>query len=171
MAINKQYITAIENRATDKFTGNIRQIFLYLLTTYKKLSPSQLNNFEREVTEIHYDPINPVDIIFNKVEDLIKYADILKCPYSHPQVIPKAYIINNKTGKFWESIKYCNCLPLAQKTWIAFKNHFCKAHLELTKNEELTLEQADYSQTNIVEDIVICLHTEFQHHENMEKSV
>ena len=89
------------------------------------------------------------------------------CPYSHPQAISNAYNIINKTGKFWESIKYWNCLPLIQKTWIAFKTNLREAHLELTKTVELTLGESGYGKANLVEDIVSRLSAEFQYQANM----
>ena len=116
---------------------------------------------------MHYDPVTPVNNILNNIEYYIEYGNVKNCPYSHPQAIWKAYTILNKTGKFWESIKYWNHLPPTQKTWIAFKTHFCEAHLEPTKTGELTLEEAGYRQANIVEDIVIQLSSEFNHQENM----
>ena len=84
-AVKKKYTKAMKKQATCQFTGNIRQIFSYLLTTYRKFSLSQLNDFEKEATKIHYDLVTPVDNIFNKVEDLLKYRDTEKYPYSHPQ--------------------------------------------------------------------------------------
>ena len=73
---------------------------------------------------MHFDPVNPVENIFNKIEDLLKYGDMAKCTYSHPQAISKFYSILNKTGKFRELIKSWNRLPLIQKMWIEFKPHF-----------------------------------------------
>ena len=73
---------------------------------------------------MYYDPVTPVENIFNKVEDLFKYGYMAGCPYSHPQVISKAYNILNKTGKLRESIKSWNRLTPIQKMWIAFKTHF-----------------------------------------------
>ena len=66
----------MKNWATGQFAGNMRQIFLDLLTTYGKILPSQLNNFEKEVTAMHYDPVTPAENIFNKVKDLLKYGDM-----------------------------------------------------------------------------------------------
>ena len=66
----------MKNCTMGQFTGNIRQIFAYLLETYKKISPSHLNNFKREVIEINYDTVIPVDNILNKVGDLLEYRDI-----------------------------------------------------------------------------------------------
>ena len=48
---------------------------------------------------MHYDPVTPVGNIFNKVEDLLEYGDMSKCPYSNPQVISQVDNIINKTGK------------------------------------------------------------------------
>ena len=46
-----------------------------------------MNNFEKEVTEMQYEPVTPFDSIFNKGEDLLRYGDMENCPYSNPQVI------------------------------------------------------------------------------------
>jgi uncharacterized phage-associated protein len=159
-AVDEQYITAVKNRETGQFTGDIRQIFTYLLNTYGKISPSQLSEFEKEVTNMHYDPVSPVDNIFNKIEDLLEYGDLANCPFSQPQAIGKAYNLINRTGKFREAIKAWNHLPAVQKTWINFKTHFREAHLELTETGELTIEQAGYGQANMVNEIVERLSTQ-----------
>ena len=166
-AVDEQYIIAMKNRETGQFTGDVRQIFTYLQNTYGKISPSQLSHFEKEVSEMHYDPVTPVDNIFNRIENLLEYGDLAHCPFSQPQAISKAYNLINRTGKFRESIKAWNRLPTIQKTWINFKAHFREAHLELTETGELTIEQAGYGQANLVEDIVTRLTAEFNHQANM----
>ena len=59
--VGKHYIIYTNNRTTGQFTSNIRQIYVYLLKTYGKISLSHLNNFEKEVTKMHYDPVTTVD--------------------------------------------------------------------------------------------------------------
>ena len=116
---------------------------------------------------MHYDPVTPVDNIFNKVEDLLEYGDLAK-PFSQPQAIAKAYNLINATGKFCEAVKAQTRLPAIQKTWINFTTqHFRDAHLELTETGQLTLEEAGYGQANLVEDIVSRLQAEMLHHANM----
>ena len=66
----------MKNRFTGQFTGNIRQIFEYLLTMCGKIPPSQLNDFEKKVTGMPYYPVTLVKHIFNKVEDPLRYGDI-----------------------------------------------------------------------------------------------
>ena len=116
---------------------------------------------------MYYDPVNPVDFIFNNIEDLLEYGDMANCPYSHPRAIFKAYNILNKTAKFQDSIKSWNPLPLIHKTWIAFKTHFIESHLELTETVELTPKEAGYGQENLVEDIMSRLSAKFQYQANM----
>ena len=94
----------MKNRDTGQFIRNVLQIFQYLQNTYGTISPSQLSQFEKDVTEMHYDPVTPVDNIFNKVEDLLEYGDLVK-PFSQPQAIAKAYNLINATGKFCEAVK------------------------------------------------------------------
>ena len=78
---------------------------------------------------MNYDLVTPVENIFKKVEDLLKYCDMANYPYSQPQEISGGYTIINKTGKFREYIKSWKCIPMIQKTWISFKIHFREAHL------------------------------------------
>ena len=166
-SVDKQYITSTKNHTTKQFTESIRQIVAYLFSTYRKISSSNLNDLKKEVTDMHYDTVNPVDKNFNNIEYLLEYGEMEKFLYSHPQDISKVYNILNKTGKFRWSINSWNRLPLIQKTWVAFKTDFWEAHLELTKTGESTLEEAGYEEANIVEDIVSRLSVKFQHQENM----
>ena len=66
-AVDKQYIISMKNRTTRKFKGNIHHIAAYLMSTYRKISPRHLNDFEKEVTDMHYDPVTPVDKISNNM--------------------------------------------------------------------------------------------------------
>ena len=90
---------------------------------------------------MHYDPVTPVDNIFNNIEDLLEYGVMENFPYSHPQEISKAHNILNKTGNFRDSIKSWNRLPPIQKTWIVFKTHSREGHIEVNDTRELTLRR------------------------------
>ena len=159
-AVDACYIISIRDRNTGQFTGNVLQILQYLQNTYGTISPSQLAVFQKEGTEMHYDPVTPVDNIFNKIENLLEYGELAHCPFSQLQTIAIAYNLINKTGKFRESVQAWNRLTLIQQNWIAFKQHFRDAHLELQETGELTLEEAGYGQAALVEDIVTRLAAE-----------
>jgi hypothetical protein len=160
-AIDGQYISPMKNRNTGQFTGTIYQILVYLQNMYEKIAPGQLSAFEKEVTEFHYDPVTPIDLVYNKVEDLVKYGELARNPYSQLQTITKAYNIINTTGAFKDGIKTWNRImnPL-EKTWITSKIHFRTAHEELAETDDLTLCQAGYHQANIADEIVNRLQAE-----------
>ena len=70
-AVDKKHTISMKNRTIILFTGNICQIFAYLLSTYRKISPINVNDFKIEVTDIYYEPATPVDNIFKNVGDLL----------------------------------------------------------------------------------------------------
>ena len=169
-SVEPEYLVAMKDRNTGQFIGNVQNILEYLLVTYGKISASQLNEFDTEVSDMHYDPVTPVDTVFNKIEDLLEYGDMAICPFTQPQAMSKGYNILNKTGKFRESIKEWNRLPALQKTWINFKVHFRQAHAELKEIGALTMEEAGYgqaAQANMVNEIVTRVSEELHHQANL----
>jgi hypothetical protein len=120
---------------------------------YGKITPSQLLHLKHETKTFAYDPVTPVDVAFNQVEDLVEYGEMAGCEFTMHQTVNIAYSILNRTMKFHESIKMWNRLPALQQTWIAFKIHFRQAHTELQETGELTMEEAGYHQANLVEAI------------------
>jgi hypothetical protein len=153
-AVEPQYLMAMHNRTTTgQFTVTIFQLLQYLLTVYGKITPSQLLHLEQETKIFAYDPITPIDVVFNQVEDLVEYGEMANCEFTMHQTVNIAYAILNRTTKFRESIQTWNCLPVLQKTWIAFKIHFREAHTRLQETGELTMEEAGYHQANLVEAI------------------
>jgi len=63
-AVEEQYLVAMKERSTGQFTRHVQQVLEYLLVTNGKISPSQLNEFDKEVSEMHYDPVTPIDKVY-----------------------------------------------------------------------------------------------------------
>ena len=60
-----------------------------------------LQEEEKNVKDMVYDPTHPVDVIFNKVEDLLGLSVAAHADFTAPQLINiLAYIILNRTGKY-----------------------------------------------------------------------
>lgn len=152
-AVHPQYIAAMRNRSTGQFTATINQLVQYLLNVYGKITPAQLLELEHETKTLSYDPITPIDVVFNQVEDLIEYGEMANNGYTMIQTVNMAYAILNRTTKFRESIKAWNKLAPLNKTWITFKLHFREAHNELMETGELTMSDVGYNQANLAEDI------------------
>jgi hypothetical protein len=152
-AVEPSYLAAMRNRTTGQFTGTVYQLLQCLLTVCGKISPSQLLQLEQETKSFTYDPITPIDVVFNAIEDLVEYGEMARCTHTMAQTINIAYCILNRTTKFRDSIKIWNRLPTLHKTLISFKLHFCEAHDELQETGELTMGDTGYHQANLIEAI------------------
>ena len=153
-AINDMYIMSFKNRITGQYTGNVLDILNFLQDRYGKISHSQLIAFEQDVTNFIFDPLTPVENVYNKIEDLMDYGELAAIPYSQHQIIVKAYNIFNSCGVFRDYIKLWNRRPAHEHTWVNFKQHFRDAQKELEETNELTLQNTGYGQANIVDEIV-----------------
>ena len=114
-----------------------------------------------------YDPINPIEQVFNRIKDLVDYREIACNTYAQTQAISKAYNILNKTGIFKEYIKTWKCGPTVEHTWINFKDHFHQGYDELQETEDLTLQNAGYGNTNLIKEIAHRISNNIQAHLNV----
>jgi hypothetical protein len=153
-AVDPSYLAAMRDRTTGQFTGTVCQLLQCLLTVHGKISPSQLLQLEQETKSFTYDPITPIDVVFNAMEDLVEYEEMARCTHTMAQTINIACSVLNRTTKFRDSIKIWNRLPTLHKTWISFKLHFREAHDELQETGELTMgDTGGCHQANLTEAI------------------
>ena len=145
-AIDAAYIDTLRSRTTNAIPGPVHAVLTYLKETYGRVTAQLLDDKETNVRAMNYHPSTPIDTIFTAVEDLTDYADLNGSPMTQHQCISKAYLILNKGGQLKEEIKSWNRLPQAQKTWIAFKVHFRRAHNEYRELTNTTLEEAANAQ-------------------------
>ena len=87
-----------------------------------------LQNEEKLVKEMYYDPTHSIDVIFNKVEDLSDLSVAARANFTEPQLINIAFVILNTTEKYQPYIREWAHLPPDQKTWANFKTHSRQAH-------------------------------------------
>jgi hypothetical protein len=92
-AVDTIYLRALLNRHTGQYSTSIRDIMNHLFTTYGQLTPQQVRATEAEVYNLHFDISQPVDIIFNAIEDLSALATHANSPISDQQMIDMAYVI------------------------------------------------------------------------------
>ena len=153
-AIDPAYISPVCDRRTGHLQNDILGVIQYLKYVYGKFSPAELAVLHDEVTKFTYNPNKPIDTVFNRVKDLMEYGTLAKNPYSLQQMIQIAYTIINSTGKFKQGIIEWNRSPPQIRTWLYFKEHFSRAHQELDKTNQLTMENAGYHGVNIVQEIM-----------------
>ena len=133
------YLTALRNCQTNKINATIPIILDYLFSNHGKVTPVMLHQQEKNVKEMFYNPTHPVDVIFNKLKDLLDFSVAAHTKYSEQQLINIAYyVILNNTSKYQHYIQEWSRLPAASCcSWANFKMHFHLAHQELRESGDL----------------------------------
>eukprot|EP00957_Ditylum_brightwellii_P008902 673900-Ditylum_brightwellii.AAC.4 len=96
---------------------SIPNIIQHLLDTYDNVTPSELDQLQQQIRDIHFNPTEPVDTIFTRIEDFSDVAKIAPSPISRVHKINMAYLILQKAIKFKSDLKACNHQNQTQKTW------------------------------------------------------
>jgi hypothetical protein len=81
------------NRATGQYSGSIRAIILHLFSTYGKITPQQAKAKEMELYQMHYDISQPVDTVFNSIDDLSDTSENANLPMTEQQMVDLACVI------------------------------------------------------------------------------
>ena len=152
-AVENAFLTALRNRLTNTIDVAIPVIFDYLFTNHGCVSPAMLQT-EEAVKEMYYDITHPIDVIFNKIEDLNDLSIAARADYTEQQLINIAYVIINNTAKYQHYIHDWTRLPLVQKTWRNFKTHFRRAHQELKETGDLQVRETTFNSANLVQEVI-----------------
>ena len=103
--IEKQFLQAIINSTTRDIQLHLHEIFEYLYRTYGHVTPQVLQDRESEVKGMTYNPLDPIDNIFNEIENLTDLATHEAVPLSQAQCINMAQVIIQKTRKFSNALQ------------------------------------------------------------------
>ena len=98
-----------------------------------------------------YNLAQPIDIIFNSIEDLVEYAISEEAEITESQTINLTLVILNKQRIFKDDICAWKRTNHAYKTLINFKHDFHKAHLELLETGG-TIDEIRFHNANAVVD-------------------
>jgi hypothetical protein len=89
-AVDPIYIRALLNRATGQYSSSIRAVVTHLFTTHGKIMPQQVKAKEQEAYGMHYIILQPVDTVFNNINDLSDLEEHANSPMSAQQQIDLA---------------------------------------------------------------------------------
>ena len=153
-AVDDSYLTALRNRQTNTIDVTIPVLIDYLFSNHGRVTPAMLHHHEKTVKEMYYDPMHPIDVIFNKVEDLSDLSTAARADLTEQQLINIAYVIINNTGKYQPYIREWSRLQPDQKTWANFKTQFRQAHQELKEAGDLQLRDTQFNSANLVQDVI-----------------
>ena len=131
-AVDSIYLRALLNRNTGQYTTSITSLMNHLFMTYGKLTPQQVKAKETEVGNMTFNISQPVDIIFNAIEDLSSLAFHANSPMSSQQMIDIAFIIFAKQPVLQQDLRAWKHLAPKARTWAAMIIHFREAQDELS---------------------------------------
>ena len=84
-AVDAKYTNAVRNRVSGQLPADIRLVMNHLFDTYGKISETELQTKYDETIKLTYQVSDPIDVIFNAVEDLCEIADLAGSPYTAAQ--------------------------------------------------------------------------------------
>ena len=153
-AIDGSFLIALRNRSTNAISAPLYDVLTFLFVSYGKVTSTMLDEAEMKVKQMTYDPKQPVDIVYNAVEDLHDLSHSADSIYTQQQLMNMAYNIFLKTGIFKSAIREWNKKSSAQKTWVSLKVHFRQAQQELKETNGLTTQQTAFDHANLVQQVV-----------------
>jgi hypothetical protein len=124
-----------------------RDMLDHLFSTYGNINTVDLEiNFEH--MRRAWDPQQPVESLFKKIEDCADYSESGGVLTGHPQQINVGYTKIFAAGHFMSACHWWNEKPLTEKTLAQFKSHFAAAHRQHKQMQGESAATAGYHSAN-----------------------
>jgi hypothetical protein len=131
-SIDSIYLRAKLNRTTGQYTTDLREVITHLFATHGKITPQQIRTKENAIYNMAFDISQPVDTVFNAIEDLADLAEHANSTLTHQQMIDLAYVIFAKHPILQQDLRAWNRKPLIERTWANMIMHFREAQNDLS---------------------------------------
>ena len=148
-AVDEMYIRTLRDKYILYAKKTTLQILTHLYDNYARISQLELKENDHRMNE-EWDPNQPIEVLYDQIEDAVEFASAGKAPYTTPQVVNNAYNLVSNTGLFEEECKKWRKKATADKTWDNFKTQFTEAHQDL-RDSQRTARDAGY-QANSAEE-------------------
>jgi hypothetical protein len=120
----------------------------HLLTFYAMIAPTELTqNYERLNTP--YDPNQPIDMLFQQIQDAQAFAVAGGQPYCAAMIVNVAYTLVFNTGLYPYACRAWQSITIAAKTWAQFKIDVATAHQEFCLTNQIA-QQAGFHSANMM---------------------
>ena len=126
------YLRALLNRTTGQYSTDIRAVLQHLFATHGKITPQQVKAKEMSTYNMHYDISQPVDTVFNTIDDLTDLAEHALSPMTQQQMIDMAYVICACQPILQQDLCLWNRRPVVDRTWANMLDHFWDAQSDLS---------------------------------------
>ena len=131
-SIDSIYLRALLNRTTGQYAANLRDVLTHLFTTHGKVTPQQIRTKEHAICNMAFDISQPVDTVFNAIDDLADLAEHANSALSQQQMMDLAYVIFAKHPILQQDLRSWNRMTIVQRTWANMITHFREAQEDLS---------------------------------------
>jgi hypothetical protein len=112
------------------------------------IAPTELTqNYERLNTP--YDPNQPIETLFQQIQDARSFIVAGGQPYSAAMIINVAYTLVFNTGLYPDACRACQSRAIAAKTWVQLKIDFSTAHRKFRLTNQ-TAQQSGFHSANMM---------------------
>jgi hypothetical protein len=142
------YLNALSDEIVGYANCTSLQLLTHLLTYYAMISPTELTQkYERINTP--YDPNQPIETLFQKIQNARAFADAGGQPYGAAMIVNVAYTLVFSTGLFPDACRAWQSRAIEEKTWAQFKIDFTTAHREFRLTNQ-TAQQSGFHSANMM---------------------
>jgi hypothetical protein len=154
-ALKKQIISVFEPMFLDILNDNMvgyanvsaRDMLDHLFDTYGNITAVYLE-IKFEHMRRAWDPQQPVETLFKKIQDCADYSEAGGVLICHTQQINVGYAKIFATRHFMSVCRRWNEKPSAEKTWTHFKSHFAAAHRQHKQMQGESAATSGYHSAN-----------------------
>jgi hypothetical protein len=133
--IDPMYLATLRLPYVGMGTRTPLQILAHLYTNYAKITTADLEANDRAMKQ-PCDVNQPIEVMYQQIEDAIEFAAAGQTPYSPEQVLSIAYQLVFRTGIFADDCKIWKRKATAYKTWPQFKLDFAMAYQDYNEGLE-----------------------------------
>jgi hypothetical protein len=147
-AFSDAYLNALSDEVVGYANCTSLEILTHLLTYYAMIAATELTqNYERLNTS--YDPNQPIETLFQQIQDAQAFAVAGGQPYGAAMIINVAYTLVFNTGLYPDACRSWQSRAAATKTWARFKIDFSTAHREFSLTNQ-TAQQSGFHSANMM---------------------
>jgi hypothetical protein len=144
------YLNALSDEIVGYANFTSLQLLTQLLTHYAMITPTELTqNYER--LNAPYDPNQPIETLFQQVQDARSFAVAGGQPYGAAMIVNVAYTLVFNTGLFPDACRAWQSRAIAGKTWEQFKIDFETAHSEFRLTNQTAQQSGFYNGNMMIE--------------------
>jgi hypothetical protein len=147
-AFDDAYLNALLDEVVRYAKCMSLDLLTHLLTFYAMIAPTELTqNYERLNTP--YDPNQPIETLFQQIQDARAFAVAGGHPYGAAMIINDAYTLVFNTGLYPDACRAWQSRAIAATTWAHSKIDVATAHREFRLTNQ-TAPQSGFHSANMM---------------------